>query len=116
MDKNNHFINVEMGEETRLDKLQSWLINNLGMWITLDWWRYVLDDSRCFDKWRGNDELFNGRLYWWLSDRWPWLNKTCAYLFRCQCRARNHPYGVGWYNVGGYEPDMTCQGCGEDLG
>lgn len=32
------------------------------------------------------------------------------------CRARNHPCGVWWYNVGAFEPDMHCKNCGDDLG
>jgi len=32
------------------------------------------------------------------------------------CRLRNHPKGVYWYNPNGLEPDMTCKGCGDDLG
>jgi len=32
------------------------------------------------------------------------------------CRFRKHPAGVVWYNVNGLEPDMTCKGCGDDLG
>lgn len=85
-------------------------------WLMKEWWAYVLDDSRCPDKTQGGDELFNGRLWWWLADKWSKPFYFAAYLFRCQCRARSHPYGVGWYNVGGLEPDMDCQGCGEDLG
>lgn len=54
------------------------------------WWAYVFDDSRA-DADCGN------------------------YLSRCWCRAQGHPYGVVWYSQG-LEPDMTCNGCGEDLG
>lgn len=79
-------------------------------WLLKEWWQYVLDDSRCPDKNYGDDEL----LPRWLQRR-P-LSLWAAYIFRCQCRARNHPYGVHWYNVGGTEPDMDCRGCGEDLG
>lgn len=32
------------------------------------------------------------------------------------CRFRGHPRGVIWYRVNGMEPDMTCKGCGDDLG
>jgi hypothetical protein len=32
------------------------------------------------------------------------------------CRLRGHPPGVRWYNPHGLEPDMHCQGCGDDLG
>lgn len=100
--------------------IAEFVLNKLGWhWILTDWWRYVLDDSRCKDKTRGDDEWLNGRSWRWIQNRdwrWSWwISHQLAYLFRCQCRARNHPYGVGWYNVGGLEPDMHCQGCGEDL-
>lgn len=32
------------------------------------------------------------------------------------CRFRGHPRGIIWYNLNGLEPDMTCKGCGDDLG
>lgn len=35
------------------------------------------------------------------------------------CRLRGHPKGVIWYNTSylePIEPDMTCRGCGDDLG
>lgn len=85
-------------------------------WLMRDWWSYVLDDSRCPDKRHGNDEWLNGRLWWWFAERWERLSLFAAYLFRCQCRARAHPYGVHFYNPCGTEPDMHCDGCGEDLG
>lgn len=99
------------------DSATDLLVNRFGwQWLLIDWWKYVLDDSRCHDKTQGNDEIFNGRLWWWIADRWQAPSRLAAHLFRCQCRARNHPYGVGWYNVAGLEPDMDCTGCGEDLG
>lgn len=32
------------------------------------------------------------------------------------CRLRGHPAGVVFYNPGGFEPDMHCINCGDDLG
>lgn len=32
------------------------------------------------------------------------------------CRLRGHPAGVWFYNPGGYEPDMRCKNCEDDLG
>lgn len=32
------------------------------------------------------------------------------------CRFKGHSKGVIWYNINGVEPDMTCKGCGDDLG
>ena len=37
------------------------------------------------------------------------------YFTRALCRFREHPCGVRWYSSG-MEPDMRCNGCGEDLG
>lgn len=38
-------------------------------------------------------------------------------LRRMVCRLYGHqPHGVVWYNPGGFEPDMSCRNCGEDLG
>ena len=59
-----------------------------GYWSILD---YVLDDSKASSDY-GN------------------------YLSRCFCRLRGHPCGVWWFSSHSMEPDMTCCGCGEDLG
>lgn len=85
-------------------------------WTFIDWWYFVFDDSRCRDKTHGDDEVFNGRWWWKLADYWSGPIRSVSYLFRCYCRASNHSYGVGWYNLTGLEPDMHCRGCGEDLG
>jgi hypothetical protein len=60
-------------------------------WFTRMWWSYVLTDHH--------------------------VRKDYAnYWQRCLCRARGHRgYGVVWHSHG-LEPDMTCLGCGEDLG
>ena len=87
-------------------------------WLTLGWWRYVLDDSRADDEYGPfNDILI------WRSRPVEWrgeyirnhVGRVGNYIARCRCRATNHPAGVHFYNAGGYEPDMTCKGCGEDL-
>jgi len=33
-----------------------------------------------------------------------------------KCRIGGHKCGVVWYNPYGYEPNMTCKNCGDDLG
>lgn len=38
-----------------------------------------------------------------------WFTVVC-------CRIKGHPNGVVWYNFNGLEPDMTCKGCGDNLG
>lgn len=65
-------------------------------WFTRSWWRYL------FAPVPRNRYGFFGRL----RDRWT------SFI----CRARGHPYGVVWYNPSGFEPDMTCKNCGDDLG
>ncbi len=68
-------------------------------WGRLDWWRVLL--SPC-------------ERPGWLG--WRWYHPPLAYLNAVWCRARNHPYQVVWFNPNGLEPDMTCEGCGDDLG
>jgi hypothetical protein len=63
----------------------------VNRWLTLIWWRYILDDS--------------------------FANKGYGtYLSRIWCRIRRHPSGPWFANAGGLEPDMRCKDCGEDLG
>lgn len=62
-------------------------------WFCPSWWRYICGPMKS----RYNDE-------------WYWK------LRMCWCRIRGHPRGVVWYNPTGFEPDMTCKDCGEDLG
>jgi hypothetical protein len=54
-----------------------------------DWWQYMMEPNHSGDRSR-------------LAVMW--------------CRMRGHPHGVWWYNVGGYEPDMHCKTCGDNLG
>lgn len=44
------------------------------------------------------------------DDEWHWRLRVIW------CRIRGHRAGVVWFNPSGYEPDMTCKCCGEDLG
>jgi hypothetical protein len=32
------------------------------------------------------------------------------------CRIKGHKQGPIWHNVSGYEPDMSCRNCGDNLG
>lgn len=63
------------------------------------------------------DYPWYGKLSRWFDPNWyryllkPWKGFRVLW-----CRMRGHPYGVVWYNPGGFEPDMTCKNCGEDLG
>jgi len=59
-------------------------------YLTLTWWRYVLDDSH-------SDKDFA-----------PWWR-------RFLCRWRGHS-SVIWNKSSGDSPDMRCEVCGEDLG
>jgi len=43
-------------------------------------------------------------------DPWWWRIKVIW------CRAKGHPKGVVYFNPGGWEPDMRCKECGDDLG
>jgi hypothetical protein len=59
-------------------------------------------------------------LYWFTLDWWKYLfeNKSSDYLWWTviKCRINGHKCGVVWYSSHGFEPDMTCKGCGDDLG
>lgn len=63
-------------------------------WFTLDWWQYIFAPIRHRQK---------------LCDPWWWIRIPV-------CRWKGHPYGVVWYNPNGYEPDMHCLNCYDDLG
>lgn len=65
----------------------SWLIVR---WLTVEWYRYLVSD------------LHSTRL----ATRWGVL----------RCRISGHRPGVNFYTMSGDEPDMRCQGCGENLG
>jgi hypothetical protein len=60
----------------------------MSPWFTRDWWRYLLAPRE------------------WGHVSWP---RTIL------CRLRGHPAGVYWYSSG-FEPDMHCKECGDDLG
>jgi len=47
---------------------------------------------------------------------WKFVFDKPLTLRKVLCRMTNHRPGVYWYNVGGLEPDMRCQGCDDDLG
>lgn len=73
------------------------------------------------------------RYYWSWGCRitetceWPYIWEELKFWLRdyrrCAiCRWRGHsdstgrPYGVVYYNPNGWEPDMHCLNCGDDLG
>jgi hypothetical protein len=72
-----------------MKKIKTWLEWHLPKWFFLDWYKYLFAP-------RADKEI-------------PWLTVV-------KCRSQGHPCGVVWYNVCGYEPDMTCKDCGDDLG
>lgn len=51
---------------------------------------------------------------WFSLDWWKYLLEK-RNLRHFLCRIRGHA-GVGFYNCGGDEPDMTCKFCDDDLG
>ncbi len=64
--------------------------------------------------------LFNCVLHWFTREWWRYLleprNEEYSWFEVIRCRANGHPCGVAFYNAMGFEPDMTCKGCGDDLG
>lgn len=72
-------------------------------WVSLSWWRYVLDDSRA-------DKGYGPFCHW----KSP-LHRLGNWIARAACRACGHPAGGWYYNVDGLEPDYRCKGCGEEI-
>jgi len=62
---------------------------NITRWFYIWWYRYLFEKR-------------NRKYASWPTTIW--------------CRIRNHPEGVWWYNPNGFEPDMRCKNCGDDLG
>lgn len=61
-------------------------------WFSIIFWKYLLEKS---------SNRSTGYCSWWE---------------RIRCRAKGHPEGPWYYNVGGCEPDMHCKNCGDDIG
>lgn len=64
---------------------------------------------------------FNRVLHWFTREWWRYLLEAKAepedsWFTVIRCRAKGHPAGVVWHNIGALEPDMHCRGCGDDLG
>ena len=59
--------------------------------------------------------------YWFDKYFWKYLlgkaddPKYCSKWHRFWCRAAGHPTGPWYHNMGGYEPDMSCKECGDEL-
>lgn len=119
-----YYYGTEEGSRALRDKVMTWAINHIGLWITFDWWRFILDDSRA-NKEYGPYVTYYHELPRFIPEhiaerfdfqyRFP-FKVLGNYLSRCWCRAQQHKAGVFFYNPGAYEPDMHCRGCGEDLG
>ena len=60
-------------------------------------------------------------MWWWLSREGraylfaPRADTEVSWIRVLRCRFRGH-VGPIWYNPSGYEPDMHCRECGDDLG
>lgn len=61
--------------------------------------------------------LYNRKLWWWPLNIPSELTdlRTGRAVLVWLCGWNGHGTVV-WYNAGGYEPDMHCERCGEDLG
>lgn len=67
-------------------------------WFMISWYSY----------------LFGGLSFKWKDE--PLLRyKIKSIIITIYCRSIGHS-GVTWYNLNGYEPDMSCIRCGDDLG
>lgn len=69
-----------------------------GYWLSVWWYRYLLSYPR---------------YGWWDRNIRYTLDNIYTIL---ECRTNNHPCGVVWFNPSGFEPDMHCKMCGDDLG
>ena len=58
-------------------------------WFSIYWWKYLTEKRRDGDE---------------------------SWIAVIKCRLTNHPKGVVWFNYTGFEPDMHCRDCGDDLG
>lgn len=56
------------------------------------------------------------RAWWGYVFARPAYRSDCGWVVVIWCRIKGHPGGVVFYNPNGYEPDMTCNTCGDDLG
>lgn len=52
---------------------------------------------------------------WWWRGLISLRNHGYGLWSSAACWVTRHP-GVWWYSLSGYEPDMHCVRCGEDLG
>ena len=57
------------------------------------------------------------RLWWWkyLFEHTNENYSDIGIFRRALCRARNHPYGVIWYDLHSEDPDLHCKYCGDNF-
>lgn len=60
--------------------------------------------------------LNQGWVVWLTTNWWHYLLDDCENWNQFRCRMKGHPHGVVYYNPSGYEPDMSCKDCGDELG
>lgn len=73
-------------------------------------------DKYWWSKWYSN--LFSKWWYCYVFEkpRYGWREYTLREnLSTIYCRMRGHPCGPVYYNSTGYEPDMSCKNCGDEL-
>lgn len=97
---------------------EAWVLRYWPSWLLPSWWTFLLDNREgipWINLWSPITDLYE-MAYWFRTRRYrsPFLFEETM-PERILCRARGHA-GVGWFNPNGYEPDMTCTRCGEDLG
>lgn len=84
-------------------------------WLYPSWWKYLFSNFSDLPGATFEREVFN-RFYIYRQFPWPKLFGEESVFERVTCRAKGHPKGVFFYDANGYEPDMHCKTCGEDLG
>ncbi len=53
--------------------------------------------------------------YHYLFSDLSWTDGTLHSLKVIICRINGHKKGPVWFNAGGFEPDMSCKNCGDQL-
>lgn len=76
----------------------------------------MLDDSGCDPEYGPALNYFRVINPWTDDYFFNPIGYARNWFSRFVCRWRGHPKGVWWMNSCGFEPDMHCKGCGQNLG
>ena len=60
--------------------------------------------------WHWFDKYWYQYLFAKFDDR-----KYCPWYTHLWCRMNGHPFGPWYFNANGFEPDMHCKECGDEI-